>query len=30
MIGFHALAEADPMTLRKILAPLFQQLVAGE
>jgi AcrR family transcriptional regulator len=30
MIGLHALVEADPMTLRKILAPLFQQLVAGE
>jgi AcrR family transcriptional regulator len=30
MIGLHALVEADPITLRKILAPLFQQLVAGE
>lgn len=30
MIGLDALVETDPMTLRKILAPLFQQLVAGE
>jgi hypothetical protein len=30
MIGLHALVETDPMTLKKILVPLFQQLVAGE
>jgi hypothetical protein len=30
MIGLSALVEADPVTLNKIFAPLFQQLIAGK
>ncbi|MDR6874457.1 AcrR family transcriptional regulator [Bosea sp. BE125] len=30
MVGLSALAEADPADLVKILAPIFQQLVAGD
>ncbi|WNJ89890.1 hypothetical protein [Bosea sp. 685] len=30
MVGLSALAEADPAELVTILAPIFQQLIAGD